>query len=879
MKTALQQALIGLVEGSTRHAAAVVAAALLACAGALYYTVGHLAFDTNTIDMLDARLPFRQHNDALDRHFPVLVENAVVVIEAATEGDAEDAQAALAERLRARPDLFSYVFEPGSDEFFDRNGLLYLGVRELQDLADRLAEAQPLMGALARDQSLRGLLEMFGLALDRDLEPETGKMIARLFDEIAAIAGDLAAGRDSHASWQQQLIGAEDLGKRRFVLAQPVLDYASLQPGKTALDHIRALGRDLTEREPGLSVRLTGAVAIEDEELAGVSVDAARAGVLSFALVCLATIWGLRSIRVVAAVLATLAIGLTWVGAFATAAIGALNLISVNFAVLFIGMGVDFGIQFAMRFQEEHVPGRDRADSLARAARGVGGALTLAAVAAAVCFFAFVPTSYRGLAELGVIAGWSMFIALFTSLTVLPALLSLLAPGAGRAGATEGRSGGMPIRARANAILALTCVAVVAIAVLAPRARFDFNPLSMRDPTTESVSTFTDLLADPDTTPYTASVLAPDLEQARALARRLDALPEVDKALTAASFVPEDQDDKRLIIEDLAFSLGPDVLHPPQAEPPDVMEEAQAIAAFRRRLEPFDRDAAGTALGASAGRLAAALDAIARLPGWPEQVLPELRGRVIADLPQAIAKLGRLLAPGEITLESLPEALRVRYLAGDGTARIEVFPAEDLRDNGAMRRFVDAVQAVAPNATDSPVNLVEGGDAVVEATLEAAFYALVAAVVLLLAVLGRPLDAALVLAPVLLAIGLTLAASVLLDQPLDLANIIALPLLLGLSNAYGIYLILRLRSGVDLDRLYSTNTPRAVLFSALTAIVSFGTLATASHRGLSGMGVLVALSLTFAVIASLAVLPALVAALERWRPPPGAGMAAGRRAR
>lgn len=215
-----------------------------------------------------------------------------------------------------------------------------------------------------------------------------------------------------------------------------------------------------------------------------------------------------------------------------------------------------------------------------------------------------------------------------------------------------------------------------------------------------------------------------------------------------------------------------------------------------------------------------------------------------------------------VTLDTLPAELKARYLSRDGRARLEIYPKADLRDDRAMRRFVREVQSVAPDATDSAVELVEGGDAVIEASLQATALALLATGLLLLAVLRRPLDTALILVPLVFSLLLTAASSVLLRIPFDLANIIALPLLLGLSNAYGIYLILRLRAEGQLADLLRTNTPRAIFFSALTEIISFGTLAFSPHRGMSGMGILVTLSLAFAVLSTLLLLPALVASRE-----------------
>jgi predicted RND superfamily exporter protein len=202
---------------------------------------------------------------------------------------------------------------------------------------------------------------------------------------------------------------------------------------------------------------------------------------------------------------------------------------------------------------------------------------------------------------------------------------------------------------------------------------------------------------------------------------------------------------------------------------------------------------------------------------------------------------------------------------GRWPARVEVFPKHDVTDNAAMREFVRAVQKLAPNATGAPVELVEGADAVIAACLQAAVFALAASFVLLILVLRSVLGTLLVLTPLLLALLLTFATSVLFDLPFNFANIIALPLLVALNSAFGIYLVARGRHGTDASGLFESTTPRAVLYSGLTTLASFGALAVARHPGISSMGLLIGLSLAYALLCTLVVLPALMAAMEHGR--------------
>jgi len=215
-----------------------------------------------------------------------------------------------------------------------------------------------------------------------------------------------------------------------------------------------------------------------------------------------------------------------------------------------------------------------------------------------------------------------------------------------------------------------------------------------------------------------------------------------------------------------------------------------------------------------------------------------------------------------VTLEGLPQQLKDHYIAKDGRARIEVFPVFNGNDNEKLRQFTQGVQQIAPRAIGSPVGIVEGGQAIIDACLQATTVAILASTVLLFMVFRRPGEVLLVLLPLVMTMVLTVAASRLLDVPLNLANVVALPLVLGLGIAFGIYLVLRKREGYSMAQVLHSSTSKAVLFSALTTMASFGALGFSRHLGLASLGMLLALTLSLALLCALVVLPALIGELE-----------------
>src|SRR5690606_21311467 len=307
----------------------------LSAALALAITLEHLRIDTSTTEMISPDVPFRRHQREFREAFPAFRDTVVAVIEGRSPERVEQAADALAEALRASEQFTAVDYPPG-EPFFARHALLYLPVDELEALSDQLAEAQPLLAALAENPSLRGLADFLALALDH---PAAGgapsAQIDRLLDAMAGVIEAQLAGRFEVLSWRRALNGAADAAPaREIVVAEPRLDFASMAPAAAPIAALRTQAADLgITPDRGLSLNLTGAAVLDTEELASAGSGAALASVLATVAVAVLLVWGLRSVRLIVATLATLAIGLILTAGFATLSIGRLNLISVTFAV------------------------------------------------------------------------------------------------------------------------------------------------------------------------------------------------------------------------------------------------------------------------------------------------------------------------------------------------------------------------------------------------------------------------------------------------------------------------------------------------------------------------------------------------------------------
>lgn len=852
--------LLGVANFARRHAVVVVCAVLLLAGVMGWYSFHSLGLNSDVDTLFSESLPWRQRQIAFSQAFPQFTDLLIGVIEAEIPEEADATAADLAQRLAQDTAHFKSVRRPDAMPFFDQEGMLFLSKKELEDLLNRVIDAQPFLGQLALDPTARGLfgaLGLLGVGIERgevDLGPYLPSL--RAFEKSLAAA---RVGVYQPLSWQRLIGGSagDVAGKYRFVLVQPKMNYGALQPGAEATRAMRQAASTLEFIRSGAAkLRITGPVALSDEEFATVAHGMLTGTLASLALITLWLFLAVRSWRIIVPILLTLLVGFAFTSAFAAATVGTLNLISLAFAILFVGIAVDFAIQFAVRFREMVYALGDVSVALAETARRVGVQILLAAVTAAAGFYAFVPTKFLGVAELGLIAGSGMLIAFVCTLGFLPAALALFRPPG------EITEVALPFGAVADRLLSRWRLPVIAIftviglagAAMVPRLVFDADPLHTKDPNTEAMRTLYDLLDDPLTNPYSVESLEPSLQQAEALAERLRKLPLVDTVLTLGSFVPEDQAEKLEMISDAANILAPTLA---SQDPPAPLDAAQIRMAIDAALASLDPAARKLEPEHPLVRIAADLHA---LKGASDASLLALNRAVTLFLPDELKRLRTALQAKQVTLQDLPEEIRRDWLLPDGRARIQVLGTPATRSSAGMRALVESVRKIIPEAGGSAGIIIDTSDTILSAFRSAVIGALLAIGAILLLVLRRVVDAALVMAPLLLSALLTALFAVSLPLPLNFANIIALPLLLGVGVSFNVYFVMNWRAGAT--RFLGSATARAVLFSALTTGTAFGSLALSAHPGTASMGELLLLSLGATLITTFVFMPALLSGLH-----------------
>lgn len=849
-------------------------AALLAFL-AVEYTGEHLSINTDTAELIAPDAPFQKNRRNFEQAFGQEMHTLLLVVESTSPELTKAAAERLSRELRADTEHFTKVYRPDENPFFHRNGLLYLETAKLEDFSVTLAQAQPFIGRISQDPSLNGFFSIFEDALNE--ENKTGEVpidLISLIDKVSASLNKTLNGETDLLSWQKLIAEnniSEQQSDKAFIFVTPKFDFSQILPVAPSIDAIhRAVDKIQDRNLPAVKVLITGEVGLEHDEMAGMSAGTFTASVFSLALVCVILLVAYRSWLLMFATLLTLGLGMVFCGLFASVAVKELNLISVAFAVSNIGLGVEYAIHFCLRYRDNlDLHGNDRGKAIRSAMLEISPSLILCAGTTSIGLYAFIPTDYQGISELGLLAGTSLFICLFVTLTVLPVLLKVLPTppihrlyGDEQPGASKLSTALASFTLHyAKPISGVTLLATIASVFLVFQVQTDFNPINLRDPHTESVIAFKDLLKNRDTSPMTLTVLAKSESEALAMQKKLAALPSVDKTVSLFDFVPDDQEAKLAIIDEMMLTLGPQSQSFPQLKTGTDPRPSinRMIAAIDQALPKKTKPAEIQSLNTFKRELQDVLIELdARLQPDRGVFIEKIQTSLLGTLPTVMNQLLTGFHAEEISSDSIPADIKERWLSKDGLYRIQIFPKQDLNDLQNLQTFITDVQAIAPDATDLPVMYWESMKAVLDAFKEAITIALVAIAVLLFFIRRSVVDTLLVMTPLVLAGLFTMASTVFTQTPINFANIIALPLLMGLGVDNGIHMLEKLHHSLaDNQNIYQSSTARGMFYGALTTISSFAGLAFSPHQGIASMGLVITIGIFWIMTSTFVVLPAL----------------------
>lgn len=856
-----------------RHRLWVLLTAFLLAAVSVVFAVRSLSVNTDSSEMIHAAEPFRVNARLRDRLFPHIKNQILVIVRASTPDEADFATETLAHRLREETPHIRDIFAPTANDFFERQGLLFLSLGDLIETSNRLGSSAPLLEDLIADPSLPQFFAQLSRAARASEEGVELAMVAGAYDEVARVVETVTARAPEPMSWQRMFGLAEDVNQR-LIVVDPILDYTSLQPAKPAIEALEAAIASLpAEVAKTARIVLTGDPVLRTQELKSVSDGIEISALVSLVLVSVLLTFGLRSWQLVLACLSSLAVSLALTTGVAALAFEQLNLVSIAFTVLLIGLGIDFAIHLALYYRERINAGSDHAQAIAAALTAIGPALALAMLTTSVAFFAFVPTRFVGMAQLGIISGVGVIIAFIVSVTVIPAMLALLPDVRAKFRRLRmlerlDRS----FKRGAIPVAGLSILLGLAAAAIAPQARFEADPMALRDPGSPAVKAFNLLFDRPDDSPYRLNYIGESLDEALAFARRAERLPLVHAAITLDDFVPDNQQAKLAEIDflagDLAFvlteadELSSERIAAAEADRGTAREEVLRLIEASEQVAEIEP---GTDRGRAARRLNAALGELLARAGSDADLYDILEDHLLRFFPRQMARLRLQLTARPVTISDLPPDIRRRYVAPSGEVRVEVLPSLDVRDPEQRRDFVEAVEALGGRLAGGAYAVMSAANVVADAMIQATVTAFLLGALLVYLLMRSLPFTLMVMVPLALAALLTVATGVLIGLPFNFANVIVLPLLIGLGVDSSIHLVMRSRRISDSRDIFATSTPRAVLLSALTTLASFGSLALSDHRGTASMGELLAIAIGFTLLATLVMLPGLMALRKRLR--------------
>lgn len=859
------QHLSNLVLFSVRRARLVIAISLIVAVASLLYSNFYLPVNSEQESLVSHESEFFKREDTFSAAFPQHNNTIIILLSGDDAWKVGQAAKRLGDKLESHTDLFKNVFYPQGMEFFRQNGLLYLEEGDLIEFTDGLAQAQPAIASLAKDPNLRGLLELLDDGFtSKEKLPES---FDRIVKQLNLVLEDFLNNRNVRDLWAEvfQNWGVNSGDEKRIsqvIVVSPFLDYSDILSGKKAIQNVRDIAGSLNLDKKNISVTLTGREPLTFDELASVVFNVKIAAAISTLAIIIFLGLGIRSWRMIAIIMGVLFVGISWTFGWAAFSVGELNLISAAFVVLFLGISVDFSIHVALRYREEYQKNPNIEAAMLVVAEKAGPAISLCALATAIGFLSFVPTEFFGVRDLGIIAGGSMFFALLSSWTLLPALLVFLKPSD-----LESKQDISPnivsklstniyewVRWRFRAISVVAILLGVLAFPTALKIGFDYSALAIKDPNSESVIGLRKLLSSGLFTSYTATILAKNRKEALETAKTFENLELVRRVDTHLAFVPKKQNKKLELIEEASFFMA-SVFSTSTNK--TVLNNATIAQATKKLLRILvQKGKTKTGLTTEEKNLGKNLMELLRKK--PE-ALVQLSQKLMGDFDERLELLETSLSAESFGFDELPKNVRRESETEDGQIKVSIYPKEDLTETAALIRFVKLMEKHHDAVGGRPAGEYEVGALMVRSFQTALVLGAISITLLLLISLRSITKTILVLVPIILTAIWTLAFCVWFDIAFNFVNILVLPLLLGLGVANGIHILSRTQQQDRLSDVMRSSTPVAVFLSNATTLASFGSVSVATHWGLQSMGITLSIAMILMMISALIILPAIIA--------------------
>jgi uncharacterized protein len=854
----------------------VVLLALVSAVAAGFWTAGRLGYKVSRVDLLDPESDTNKLWIDYIREFGE-DDDAVLVVEGESRGDVIAVLEELSREVAEDEALFRSVLHEVDLSQIRAKGLHYLSPADLAAIDRFIERTEPILdGGWAQLRvgtmvaGMAGQMVTGGAAEEPNgespplaLERFSESLLAGL-ESPASVPGQGPEYLSPWPSMPESLSTLRDLssehllaknGRLGFVLLRLVKDEGGFAGASAATDELRRIIDRVSARHPGATIGLTGLPVMENDEMRTSQTSMVWASSLSLIAVAVVIVAGFGGLRHALMANGVLMIGMAWAFGWATVSVGHLNILSVTFAVTMIGVGIDYGTYYVGRYLEIRRRGLGCAEALLETSGTVGPGILTGAITTAVAFFSAALTSFVGVAELGLIAGGGILLCCAAELLVLPAVLAIVDR------SFLGRRIPEPVPVHSWLAPLMRHPRFVALAGMAcslalvgglHELEYDHNLLNMQADGLESVAVEKKLLTECDQSVWYALSIADSREQLLERKAKLEALPSVERIDEIASLLPVDEELKQPTIERIRARLAALPERPPEI--------------------PVDRlDALGETLGWAQGEAAKrpgglrtawhlerARDSL-RTKGPEEcyRALAAFQQRAAGDLLSRLHALAAVADPAPPALDDLPPSLVERFVGSSGRHLLKIYGRGDIWHFDALERFVQDVRSVDPRATGNPLQAYEGSLEMKRSYEQAGLYSLIVILAVLWLDFRSLTYSALAVLPLAVGIAQMLGLMGLVGIDLNPANLIGIPLIMGIAVDYGVHIVHDFLERPGPYRM-SASTANSVLVDALTTILGFGALMVASHKGLESLGRVLTLGVTTCTVTSLVLLPALL---------------------
>jgi len=874
-----------------KHPWQVIFFSLFIAALSLWVTFEHLTFHTSRSDLLPQNQQYIHLYEKYRSEFEDF-DGMIVVVEGEKPDSLKNFAETLAVKMGEHPQQFLNIFYKADVDQFKKSALLYLEPDELHELGGKIIAHQAFLESINSRPGLNQLLKsinakissgmvdslMSGLLGSEESDSEDDaedlsllielekQMVDRLKHNTTAYKSpwkSFLSGREESLTDEGYLVSDDET--LLFLLIVPNEESSEFTGYKDSVELARSLIKESLPDHPGVAAGLTGEDVIASDEMVMTEIDVRGASFLALGGVALLYVIAYGGIAKPLLAVASLIVGVCWSLGWATLSVGHLNILSVVFTTILIGLGIDFGVHLLERYREERASGQEALNALQIAMQGTGQSNIAGAIAIGIAFGGLTLTDFTGIAELGWIAGGGVVLCMISMLFFLPALISLeeswrrpeyiMSPvDKFKERFLEDFFAGYG-KVIAGALL-FTGAALVSL----PQVKFDYNLLNLQAKGTEAVEFELKILEKAKRSTWSAAIIADSLESARDLENRIKQLPTVGRVESVASALPENQEEKIKYIETISPILDELEL----AEEDEDLSLKRLIRTMKKisfKLQDREEGESANESVKSAGIWARSFLKLVKTvePALAEERLSAYSAELMADYRNQIMDLKSAGHPNTITAKDLPPLLKKRFVSENGHYLISVFPKVNIWEREGMTQFLTELREIDPNVTGNAVHMYTSSQMMRDGYIKGGLYALFGIVIYLFVAFRKPGTVLLVLLPVGLGSIWTAGVMPWLDVSFNLANLVILPLILGIGVVDGVHIVHRYREeGAERGIALAPSVANAVVLTSLTTMIGFGSLMTADHRGVYSLGLALLLGVGACMVASFTLLPALL---------------------